>query len=334
MEQLYFLSFCHAFRDALIDNRMNHAADLLLTWLTQYPGVLNRNGQPYTINDDFVRDLEKGRQDIPKTIKTAVQKKPQIPGDAVIQFEYFLENEISPVKEADLYYRLWKLIHATDIAPDLTTAWKNEYNAHEFDRFLADVFLYAIVQDAPTQRGKKKERPEERNGDTVTRDIELLNNMLKKLAYLEPIRKPEEIAPKEHDYINEILQAYGSHLQSTFHEKSDLPEDMQNDLEERRDDFYAAETVRIQGTSALAASDEAEFDRLKKEVYSNVRGAYTAAGDEDGYIRMLRVMDRADTVPCVKSVFARANWVGSEERRGVCHMLAGEKLLRWVNSDG
>jgi hypothetical protein len=61
---------------------------------------------------------------------------------------------------------------------------------------------------------------------------------------------------------------------------------MQEDLEYRRDDFYAAETVRIQGTSALVTTDETEFEKLKKEIYSNVRGAYMAARNEDGYVRM------------------------------------------------
>jgi len=334
MEKLYFLSFSHVFRDSLIDNAQNHAVDLLLTWLTQYPGVLNRNGQPYVINDDFVKDLEKGKQDVPKPIKIAIQKNPQITIDAVIQFEEFLDSEISPQKEADLYYRLWKLIDATDIAPELVDEWRREHDAREYDKFLADVFLYAVVQDAPTQRGKKKESVEARNGETVIRDIDQLNLKLKELGHLIPIKKPDEIALKEHSYIAEILLAYGSHLNSTFHKKSDLPEDMQNDLEYRRDDFYAAETVRIQGTSALVASDEAEFDILKKEIFSNVRDTYMAAHDEDGFIRMLKVMNRAETVPCVKSALARANWVGSEEKRGVCHMLAGEKLLRWVVSDG
>ncbi len=333
MEKLYFLSFSHVFRDSLIDNTQNHAVELLLTWLTHYPGVLNRNGQPYAINDDFVKDLEKKKQDVPKPIKIAVQRNPQITGDARIQFEEFLTSEISPLKEADLYYQLWKLIAATDIAPDLVADWEREYNAHEFDRFLADAFLYAVVQDAPTQRGKKKENAEKTTADAVVRDIEHLNSMLKELAYLEPIKKPDEIAPKEHAYISEVLLAYGSHLNNTYHSKSELPEDMQNDLEDRRDDFYAAETVRIQGSSALGASDEAEFGVLKEEIYSNVRGAYMAARNDDGFDRMVKVMERADTVTCVKSVFARTNWVGSGERRGVCHMLAGEKRLPWVVPD-
>ena len=333
MEKLFFLSFSHVFQNALTKNRQNHAIDLLLTWLTQYPGVLNRNGQPYAVNDDLVRDLEKGRQDVPKPIKTAVQRNPQIPGDAVIQFEYFLENEISPVKEADLYYQLWKLIDATDIAPETVAYWTAEYNARDYARFLADVFLYAIVQDAPTRRGKRKENAEEKTGEAVIRDIEHLNSMLKKLAYLEPIKKPDEIAPKENDYIAELLLAYGSHLNSTCHSKSDLSENMREDLECRRDDFYAAETVRIQGASALGTQDEAEFGILKEELYSNVRGAYMAARNNDGFERMVKVMDRADMVTCVKSVLARTNWVGSAERRGVCHMLAGEKRLPWVVSD-
>ena len=335
METLYFLSFSHVFRDSLINNAQNHAVDLLLTWLTQYPGVLNRKGQPYVVNDDLVRDLEKGKQDVPKSIKKAIQKNAQISGDAVIQFEEFLTSEISPQKEADLYYQLWKLIDATEVAPDTVAHWKAKHDASEYAEFLADVFLYAVVQDAPTQRGKKKETAEIRTGDTVLRDINHLNALLRELGDLEPIRKPDEIDDfREHAYIAEILRAYGSHLNNIFHDKSDLPEDMQDDLEYRRDDFYAAETVRIQGTSVLVATDETEFEKLKQEIYANVRGAYLAARNEDGYVRMLKVMDRAETVPCIKSAFARTNWVGSGERRGVCHILAGEQLLRWVTSDG
>ena len=333
MAKLYFLSFSHVFRDSLIDNAQNHAVDLLLTWLTQYPGVLNRNGQPYVINDDFVKDLEKGKQDVPKPIKIAIQKNPQIPGDAVIQFEEFLATEISPQKEADLYYRLWKLIDDTDIAPSLVAEWRQEHNAREYSKFLADVFLYAVVQDAPTQRAKKKKTSEVGTEKAVIGDIDHLNSMLKGLAYLEPIKKPDEIDPKENAYIDEILLAYGDHLNKTYQRKSELPEEMQDDLEYRRDDFYAAETVRIQGSSALRADDETEFGKLKKEVLSNVRGTYMSTKNEDGFVRMIKVMERAESMPCVKSVLARTNWVGADEKRGICHMLAGERKLRWVVPD-
>ena len=330
MEKLYFLSFSHVFQESLIDNTQIHAVDLLLTWLTQYPDILNRHGQPYTVNGDLVGDLEKGKQDVPKPMKIAVSKNPQIAADALVQFSEFLSSEISPQKENDLYFRLWKLIDATEIAPATVKKWLSEYNSHEYAKFLADVFLYAIVQDAPTHRGKKTGLSEK---DTVIRDIDRLNSLLKGLADLPPIPKPEEIASVEDPFMEELLLAYGDHLKAEYHQKCELPEDLQEDLEYRRDDFYSAETVLIQGASALGIGDDSEFCKLKEEVFSNVRDTYTAARTEDGYHRMLKVMERSDLTPCVKCVLARTNWVGSAEKRGICHMLAGEKKLRWVNPD-
>ncbi len=334
VEKLYFLSFALLFQESLIHDKQGHAFYLLLDWLTDYPDVLNKKKQPYVITETLAKDLKARRHDVPEPFKKVVQKNTQVSIDAVGHFEKLIKDEISPLKDALFYHRLWKLIDASEIPPELRADWLAEYNAHEYGRFLADVFLFAIVQDAPLlPPPKKKKDPGKGNASRILDDIEKVNDMLKKLPKLEPIRMPNEIAQVENPFVSELFRAYGDYKGVIFHEAADLPEDLQRDLANRRKDFYDAETVLVQGCDILCDIDKTGFRELKEEVLSNVRDVYEEAQEEDGYHRMRKVMSQAVLVPCVKSVLGRTCWVGAGERRGVCHMLAGEQILRWVTRD-
>lgn len=64
---------------------------------------------------------------------------------------------------------------------------------------------------------------------------------------LDPIKKEDEIAPSEMAYVYPLFAAYAQKLQRPVRTKSDLTKILQMDLEIRRQHFYDAETVRLQG---------------------------------------------------------------------------------------
>ena len=114
--------------------------------------------------------------------------------------------------------------------------------------------------------------------------------------------------------------------------KNDLPPLFQTDLEIRRQHFYDAETVRLQGEQALGSIIRDEFDDLKNDILSSVWNTYM---DDypDGFRRMKRVMDEASKANCTKGNLVKTGWIGSGEKQGIGHMLAAEQRLVWVVDD-
>ena len=166
----------------------------------------------------------------------------------------------------------------------------------------------------------------------VLSDIDRLNELAARVGELKPIPKPPQIAPCEQAFIVPLYNAYGSINEKKYSTKQELPDHLQADMEIRRDHFYKAETVRIQGANALGDMGAHHFAILKDEMFASV---YNVCFDDykNGFIRMKKVMSQATIAICVKSVFSRTNWVGSEEKQGICHILAGEKRLLWVVPD-
>ena len=145
--------------------------------------------------------------------------------------------------------------------------------------------------------------------------------------------KPLEIASEERPFMRELWKVYTQCEGRTVKQKSDLSDYYQDDLEMRRDDFYAAETVHIEGSSALGPDGPEMFEELKDEVFGNVRRVYMTGRNLSGFDRMEKVMERAEDLPCEKTIFSMTDWVGAEERRGICHILAGDRKLPWVNEN-
>ena len=149
------------------------------------------------------------------------------------------------------------------------------------------------------------------------------------------LEKPDIPEAKEAPYIKELYGAYGSCLQRSIRQKTDLPEDLQDDFEERRDDFYAAETVHLQGVGIITGLTGDEFDRLKEETCNTVKFINRKALRDqlNGYDCMIRVLEAAQSTMPTNNLFYKAGYVGPDENRGICQMLAGEKKLHWVKEN-
>lgn len=335
LSSLYFMSFAHVLQEYLVDHSRIYVVKLLLEWITDYPGVTNRNGNVYVIDDGFARDLENGKYDVPRNIRTAVAKNAKITIDAPRHFDRVLEN-IIPQCDNDLYEKLWELIEASDVPTVTVNAWKEIYGKADYSQFLADVFLYAVVQKAPKAAKKGKAQQKEPSADVLS-DVDLLNRRIQELVekvHLKPIRKPPEIAPAEQAFIIPLFHAYESMEEEAKRKritcKADLSERLKGDLELRRNHFYAAETVRIQGTSALGENGMTAFSDLEDEIRDSVYDVCYDDSYKNGYIRMQNVMRHVSVFQSSKSILSRTGWVGAAENQGICHILAGENRLQWV----
>lgn len=337
---LYFLTFEHNLTRCLFDKTQLHTVQLLLEWITKKEGAeSSQTGEPLGITSDFVLDLEQLRRDVPGYIKDFVADNSAIKSEATLKFSDILKYQVVPERREDLFSGLWQLINNSQIADTLVADWQNKYETGDHVGFLTEAFFYALQSPAPTNRSRKAKKPAHDMQTDMLSDIDRLNELAKKIGSvtLTPLPKPDEIAPCEYAFIAPLYLAYGSIDGRTFLSKPDLPNRLQRDLEVRRDHFYKAETVRIQGADALGPIGAPQFVVLKDEVYAGVYDVCFDFDDENqaknGFIRMRNVMKSAAILPCTKSIFSKTNWIGAEEKQGICHMLAGEKRLEWVLND-
>lgn len=208
-------------------------------------------------------------------------------------------------------------------------------NEGEHARFLMKAFILSLQPLNVPEREPVEANPAELSVDD---DFAVLYEKMEKIGdkrILQRIDKPEIPVEKEAPYICELYKAYASYLRGAVQHKEDLPEELQEDFEERRDDYYAAETVHLQGVGITPELTGDEFARLKEETRSIVsRTNRKALMDQlNGFECMTRVMDKAETITSTSNLFSRAGYVGPVENRGICQMLAGEKKLHWVKEN-
>ena len=332
-ETLYFLSYAHTLSISLSEKTHIHAVKLLLEWITMFPGSENpKTGEPLIINNDFVYDLEQHKRDVPGYLKKFASKSRQVKEGVKDHFAGILK-EVIPVMLPDLISNLCKLVRQSSIAASTVKKWKSTLNEKDYTQFLADVFLYALqVKDPSVGKKTNKVAADTQLVNDIVSDSERLAELCARLNILTPIPKPPEIAQSEYPFIAPLYDAYGSIDGKVYTSKGDLPPRLQKDIEIRRDHFYSAETVRIQGAKALGPIGVQEYTILEDEIFD---AAYDTCFDDykNGFVRMKKVMEHIVSVQCAKSVYSKTKWVGPAERQGICHQLAGEQRLQWVVPD-
>lgn len=133
-------------------------------------------------------------------------------------------------------------------------------------------------------------------------------------------------------YINELYLAYADAEGLSSFSENDLSSfpDYAEDLDDRRIDFYAAETIR-RGVLELGSgrlSDQ--FNVLKGETLDGVKDTAKRA-HPNGFDHMLAVMEQAVNAP-VKNYLLSASpyWISGKIKKGVCHHLVNDGKLVWV----
>ena len=332
-DQLYFLTYAHVLSECLPGKTQIYTIKLLLDWITEFPGSENPDThEPLVINNDFVLDLEKHRRDVPQYLKNFVSKSKEVKAKAKEHFAIVLD-EVIPLFVDTLCSRLLQLGKQSNIAAVTINGWENTYTRGDTAQFLADVFQFALQVKAPiiSKKQKKAATDAQLVGEMIS-DSDRLDELLARLV-LDPIQKPDKIAKSEQLFIKPLYGAYGSIDGNKYSSKSELPSHLQMDLEIRRDHFYSAETVRIQGAKALGSELAGKaYSDLKDEIFAS---AYDVCYDDykNGFVRMKKVMTHIVCMENGKSVYFRTKCIGPAEKQGVCHQLAGERRLQWVVPD-
>lgn len=147
---------------------------------------------------------------------------------------------------------------------------------------------------------------------------------------------PDELAEHEQAYIEALYAAYGDAAKIDVFDHSSLASypEYDEDLKERRIDYFAAESIRCSIIELQGADLQDQFSVLKYEMYAGVRNTAMKRYD-DGFERMLSVMEQATLTPVDQYVLSRSPyWINNRIKQGVCHFLVTDGKLRWVKRNG
>ncbi len=162
--------------------------------------------------------------------------------------------------------------------------------------------------------------------------IEEIQEKIKLLPRPANVPVPDVASNDEQTYINELYFAYGDAEEIDSFSDSDLARlpDYSKDLDERRIDFYAAETIRRGVLELGGGSLSNQFDVLKDETFSGVKDTAKRTY-ANGFERMLSVMEQAVVTPVTNYLLsASPYWISGKIKKGVCHHLVNDGKLVWV----
>ena len=190
---------------------------------------------------------------------------------------------------------------------------------------LLEQILLDIINGSSTSQSEKESEI----------DMKLINEIQQKIKLLpRPANVPvPAVATKdEQKYIKELYLAYGDAVGMDSFSTNDLScfPDYAEDLDDRRIDFYAAETIR-RGVLELGSGNlSSQFDVLKDETLEGIKD--TAKRTHlNGFEHMLAIMEQAVITPVTNYLLsASPYWISGKIKKGVCHHLVNDGKLTWV----
>lgn len=304
----------------------------LLDCILSNVSVRNKNGDPFDTSKSVASEYLNRKRPIPKAIRDSV--------DAVQDSaeQYFADRVIPLISS----------IHMGDLVDTLTSLLQNDSSIakkakdsllaasnSEPAAYLSKLYLFAITR--PNKEKKPQDSPAASSNRFTMDDVELINQKLALMEVPERLIPPDSVADEELRYVSELLSAYADATGRDGLTQADLSDPelrrFQKDFSKQRKDFYAAETIRRASRDSLAARGVEAFQALKDETYSGIEDTlddYYA----NGFLRLRAVMDRIGILTLSKSMLLKIpNWVGIEERKGICHFLVNDGKVQWVDAN-
>lgn len=148
---------------------------------------------------------------------------------------------------------------------------------------------------------------------------------------LEP---PDNIAPEEEIYVHELLAAYADSLKKKAVSKDELdslPRKYKRNFSDQRINYYSAVRIDRLVRETIANGDE-QAAEWKSGIFDYITPTLWDDYD-DGYRRLVAVMQKVVDSTSTSIVDAFHELVGAKEKKGVCHFLANDGRIRWVDDD-
>lgn len=224
---------------------------------------------------------------------------------------------------------IWNRMDDSD-SYDSVVAWLSEHGITDDDpsvgcaKLLENILLDTINGYSTSQVAKESE--------IDLGLIEEIQQKIKSLPRTANVPVPAVATEDEQKYICELYSAYGDAEGMDSFSGDDLLcfPDYAADLDDRRVDFYAAETIR-RGVMELGSGSLAnQFDVLKDETLTGVKDTAKRT-HMNGFEHMLAVMEQAVVAPITNYLLsASPYWISSKIKKGVCQHLVNDGKLIWV----
>lgn len=223
--------------------------------------------------------------------------------------------------------------------------WKRMDDSDSYDNVVAWLDAHNIASDNPSNACAEllesiildiiNSTPIPKTTQETVINLKLIDDIQEKIKSLPRptnVPVPKVATSDEQIYIDELLLAYGDAQKMTVFTVDDLPSfpDYAEDLDDRRIDFYAAETIRRGVLELRSSSLTDQFEVLKKETLDGVKDTAKRI-HPSGYDHMLAVMEQAILVPVTNYILsASPYWISATIKKGVCHHLVNDGKLVWV----
>ncbi|TYS69711.1 hypothetical protein FZC76_05595 [Sutcliffiella horikoshii] len=331
---LNFSSYAQAIKRAIPKSTNKEVTNLLIGFIIKDENVLNKNGEPYSLNSNTIFQWWHQNEDIPSGIKTAAAS-PAISSEAIDYFESNIIPKISPQKELDLYHEMRSIIEAdTEISGDTRNDFLTLHENNNLTEFLVEVFLYAIQKDNK-KTGQVKQNPKANEAVNIEENLANLQKLIQKFKKPDAQTPPKNFDKKEMTYVSELLAAYADDNGKKVIRKEDIVEHPKygENFQRHRKDYYAAETIRQSARDILLDTEKDEFSILTEETYDGIIDVHEDDYN-NGYKRLKSVMKHVTTIQLNKSILnSFPGWISTSEKKGVCHILVNDGKIKWVNQD-
>jgi hypothetical protein len=146
-----------------------------------------------------------------------------------------------------------------------------------------------------------------------------------------PVAGPPPSQPGAHEsrYVRQLLDAYGDHTGAHLKDISALGAHpgLSRDFSRQRERFYHAEALRNFSRDTVP---EGTFAALQEEIFQGVVDICEST-HPNGFERMKATISQASQIISTSNALAPATRV--PDRQGVCHQLANEDRLKWIQDD-
>lgn len=138
---------------------------------------------------------------------------------------------------------------------------------------------------------------------------------------------PEDYLPDETRYLQQLLAAYAERhpgMITTLDSVAAVPK-MARNLQRQRVRFFKAESLRAYSAGAVPPGT---FEKLQDDIHAGVIDV-ADADHPDGYTRLNQVMTQVGSLDLSRHKLINVTEI--DDRQGVCHQLANDDRLTWVD---
>lgn len=313
-------------------------AELLLNMVLDNETILTKINTPYVITPKITSELFNYKENVQTDIKKAATTT-KIISLSEDYFEDVFWPEITPAVQKVIIEDILNLIkNDSSIIESKKVEFFNTLEDFSVYKFLADTFLYALQVENRIGLNKHIEKNTQDLDTEIINSIEELEILLDRIgnSFINIITPPKQIEKGELTYTNKLLEAYASAENKKMLTKDEMEATpkYKKDFNRRREDYYAAESVRRGARDAFSNISPDPFDVLKDETYNGIVDIYED-DHSHGLARLRKVMSHVTTINVDACIFSKIpNVIGQKEKKGVCHLLINDGTLKgWVNID-